>query len=46
MKKIQFGGAAIPNPGKRGIDVVLIEKSYSNEEENNSERIVLIIEPY
>ena len=25
MKKIQFDGAAIPNPGKMGIGVVLIE---------------------
>jgi len=27
MKKIQFDGAAIPNPGEMGIGVVLIEKS-------------------
>ncbi len=46
MKKIQFDGATIQNPGKMGIGVVLIEKSYSNEEENNTEKIVLIIEPY
>ena len=46
MKKIRFDGATIQNPGKMGIGVVLIEKSYTNEEENNSERIVLIIEPY
>ena len=46
MKKIQFDGAAIPTPGKMGIGVVLIENSYTNEEENSSEKIVLIIEPY
>ena len=46
MKKIQFDGAAIPNPGKMGIGVVLIENSYSSEEENSSEKVVLMIEPY
>ena len=43
---MHFDGAAIPNPGKMGIGVVLIKNSYTNEEENNSETIVLIIEPY
>ena len=45
-KKIHFGGAIIPNPGKMGIGVVFIENSYTNEEENSSEKIVLIIQPY
>ena len=27
MKKIQFDGAAIPNPGEMGIGVVLFENS-------------------
>jgi ribonuclease HI len=27
MKKIQFDGAAIPNPGEMGIGVVLLENS-------------------
>ncbi len=45
-KKIQFDGAAVQNPGKMGIGVVLIENIYTNEAENSSEKIVLIIEPY